>query len=50
LAEALGACVPTSMVDSAAVEKALHEGRRREQAYRVVRDAWITRYLVAGGT
>ena len=50
LAEALAACVPTSMVDSAAVEDALHEGRRREQAYRVVRDAWITRYLVAGGT
>lgn len=50
LAEALEACVPRSMVDPAAVEEGLREGRRREQAFRVVRDAWIGRYLAAGGT
>lgn len=50
LAAALAACVPTSMFEPAAVEDALRAGRRWEQAYRTVRDAWIARYLAAGGT
>jgi hypothetical protein len=50
LAAALAACVPASMFEAAALEEALRGGRRWEQAYRAVRDAWIARYLAAGGT
>ena len=49
LAAALAAVVPTSMFGVDAIEDALQVGRQWEGEYRRIRDAWIARYLAAGG-
>lgn len=49
LAAALAAVVPASMFGVDAIEDALQVGRQWEGEYRRIRDAWIARYLAAGG-